>query len=472
MSGANYINYQNRVLKLLVLMLLSIFGQAQTTVDTSQLQKIARNIDSLSRLGQTQIANKNYTQAVRAAQKALLTNIKEQINPPFLSEKGLTKLLDCEYYYPSKVELLISNLYTALLTKYGQKNNLQDLNLVHQLNQVQLKIYYQQYLNSSAGLQAWYIGKYQKTWLRALTDARRLEHITNNSALWSAAFGQLQLLKAMELSYAQKNGQRLWASNLSVSGLSKIFKQFYKAESTEKSLATIRNSIDAQTAILDYYWIGDQFKLFYIDQKTIGIYEGYLESKQLENYILDLNRAMKQPILDSLDKLYTEAAHELYKTLLGVIVQESIGIQHFIICPHQGLAHIPFDVLLMERADTNDTYDSLKYIAKDYAISYSYSATMIQDTTTLLKLTDLAANAIGNNYKNYRKQGETGSKALQKAKIAYMKENKGGHPAQWGNWLKLGCQDSVDKPKEGSSIFPFLLGLICLGFVTYKAQKK
>lgn len=468
----NHISRLSYLLNLCFLLLIGCSLQAQTALDSIQLEKIGLRIDSLSKLGQAQAEQKDYAGALKNAKQAVLANMIAPIDEEFLSSKGLAKLADAQYYYPAKSVLLLDDLYYILLEKHKKENNLQDLTLADQLNQIQLESYYQKYLTTSAGLQSFYIEKYQKTWLRAVQTTKILERITNNSTLWSVAFNQLQLLKGMELSYAQKNGKQLWKSNLSVSGLAKIFKQFYIAEAQPKTIAEIRNSIDGQTAVLDYYKIDNQYKLFYIDHKTVGIYEGYLDNKKLENYITSLNRLLKQPVADSLDKSYTEAAYQLYKILLEAIVQESGGMQHYVICPHQDLGHIPFEVLLMEQADTNATYDSLKYVVKNYAISYSYASTMLNDTATLLKLTDLADHAISSSYKTYRKQGETSAKALQKAKKTYIETTQDANPAQWGSWLKLGYQEKVTKSEEGSSVFPFLLGLMFLGFVTYKAQKK
>jgi len=230
--------------------------------------------------------------------------------------------------------------------------------------------------------------------------------------------------------------------------------------------------LDAKTAILDYYIIGEKIQLFYLDYKTIGIYTQFVDLAQLKKDIASLYKAFEPPLVVEKDTSYTFVAKRLYKRLLGTLVQESSGIEHFIICPNRELAQVPFEVLLMEGTAYNESYDSLKYLVKDYAISYCYASSMISDTSALLKLDDLAKETVSQSYKQYRKEGQSSMVALQKAKIDYIEQGENPHPAYWKGWTRLGYQDKVSKPAEGRSFWPFLLGILCLGGLTYWAQKK
>ncbi len=76
---------------------------------------------------------------------------------------------------------------------------------------------------------------------------------------------------------------------------------------------------------------------------------------------------------------YSVAAYGLYKKLIEPVADKLIG-KDVTIVPHNKLSYIPFDALLSQMPDTSVmNFRNLNYLVKDYAINYSYSATLLYE---------------------------------------------------------------------------------------------
>lgn len=76
-------------------------------------------------------------------------------------------------------------------------------------------------------------------------------------------------------------------------------------------------------------------------------------------------------------KNYALSAYNLYSDLLGNVSNEITG-KRLVIIPDDKLSYIPFDALLSEQPDTTTmNFRTLPYLVKDYAISYTYSTTLL-----------------------------------------------------------------------------------------------
>jgi CHAT domain-containing protein len=76
---------------------------------------------------------------------------------------------------------------------------------------------------------------------------------------------------------------------------------------------------------------------------------------------------------------YSLSSYRLYEKLLAPAVSKIYG-KDLTVIPHDKLSYIPFDALLSELPDTTVmNFRNLKYLVRDYAINYSYSATLLYD---------------------------------------------------------------------------------------------
>ena len=80
--------------------------------------------------------------------------------------------------------------------------------------------------------------------------------------------------------------------------------------------------------------------------------------------------------------LYTKFASLLYQQLVAPLADHLSGEQ-LIIIPHGVLSYVPFEALLTQPIDQstdNRNYQTLPYLVNEYAISYTYSATLLLQT--------------------------------------------------------------------------------------------
>ena len=76
---------------------------------------------------------------------------------------------------------------------------------------------------------------------------------------------------------------------------------------------------------------------------------------------------------------YSSASYGLYEKLLKPIAYKING-KDLTIIPHDKLSYIPLDALLSQMPDTSVmNFRNLSYLVRDYAINYSYSATLLYD---------------------------------------------------------------------------------------------
>ncbi len=76
-------------------------------------------------------------------------------------------------------------------------------------------------------------------------------------------------------------------------------------------------------------------------------------------------------------KNYTISAFHLYQNLLGDVRNDIEG-KELVVIPDDKLSYIPFDALLSELPDTTVmNFRKLPYLVRDYAISYTYSTTLL-----------------------------------------------------------------------------------------------
>lgn len=74
---------------------------------------------------------------------------------------------------------------------------------------------------------------------------------------------------------------------------------------------------------------------------------------------------------------YSKSSYSLYQTLIQPIEKMIVG-KDLTIIPHNKLLYIPFDALITQLPDTTFmNFRNLKYLIKDYAVNYSYSATLL-----------------------------------------------------------------------------------------------
>jgi len=213
-----------------------------------------------------------------------------------------------------------------------------------------------------------------------------------------AAYKEL-LMTAYETMDKDSSKIKLWESKLFdleqkhsnlIAFYEKEYPDYYSFKYSNRvvSLSEIQNRLQRRDAIIEFvvnepagnkkgevisFLIKkDQFRIkrTIIDSlynKSINKFLGFLKNGQAVN-------TTKKDYLE-----YTKSAYSLYSLLIAPFEKHLKGYR--VVCiPDGKLAYLPFDALISEIPDsTRMNFRNLKYLVKDFAISYSYSATLLYD---------------------------------------------------------------------------------------------
>ena len=149
------------------------------------------------------------------------------------------------------------------------------------------------------------------------------------------------------------------------------FPEYYKLKNSSKiaSISELQSKLDKKTAIISYL---STDTLIYISVVTGNSYEIYSvkKEKNFERFV----KFMRTAIVSKNNKIYSNAAYKVYKQLFpeNCIPKK---IKNLIIIPDGNLLTIPFEALLTEKTQSSE-FQNYPYLIKDYAVSYSFSATL------------------------------------------------------------------------------------------------
>ncbi|MEM6318645.1 MAG: CHAT domain-containing tetratricopeptide repeat protein [Bacteroidota bacterium] len=140
---------------------------------------------------------------------------------------------------------------------------------------------------------------------------------------------------------------------------------------------------DSETALLHYTLTDDFLYILGITQSELAYHRQPIDSSfradlaLLKKYVRTnpIGRSREQKATDK--TAYIQRANQLYGQLLQPILAQLPTIQNLLIIPDGALNYLPFEALLSELPNPNQTaYDQLNYVLYDYAIHYEYSATL------------------------------------------------------------------------------------------------
>ena len=186
--------------------------------------------------------------------------------------------------------------------------------------------------------------------------------------------------------------------NRLIDSFEKLYPQYYslKYENKVVGIKEIQSKINNRQSLLEYYIqepesIADKGEIyrFLITKDSVSF------SKETINYSFADNIQSVYDFLIDPNYLYTKkkdfvnysaAAFGLYEKLIKPVAKKLNGTSLTIV-PHGKLSYIPFDALLSQMPDTSVmNFRNLNYLVRDYAINYSYSATLLYDYFNQKKL--------------------------------------------------------------------------------------
>lgn len=177
--------------------------------------------------------------------------------------------------------------------------------------------------------------------------------------------------------------------NRLIDSFEKLFPQYYalKYENKVVGIKEIQSKINNRQSLLEYFVQESEsvtgkgnVYCFLITKDSVNF------SKVNIDYSFTNNIQSIHDFLISPNYLYTKkkdfvdyslAAYGLYEKLIKPVAKKLNGTSLTII-PHDKLSYIPFDALLSQMPDTSVmNFRNLNYLVRDYAINYSYSATLL-----------------------------------------------------------------------------------------------
>lgn len=168
----------------------------------------------------------------------------------------------------------------------------------------------------------------------------------------------------------------------------KDFEDYYrfKYDLETISLMEVQQKVLMDDQAMLNYFVGDSSIFIFLITKTdLQGFEIKRDfpidawTKKIRDGIYQFYFAGKDKI-DQLNQDYLYYAHQLYQKLVEPVLSTTDLPERLVIIPDSELGYLPFDALIRKMPEQNHRFKSHQYLLKDFAISYSFSATLLAAT--------------------------------------------------------------------------------------------
>lgn len=358
---------------------------------------------------------KNYSKAISYYDKALNINQKKDAkgkfnsnqffdsNSLFNSLSGKSKALELKYLQDNdiknldksialykKIDTVITetrNSYQNYLdrvsfakkAKEAYKNAIKTHLLLYKntKNSIELEnIFYYMEKSKANTLKELLHESYAKDFAGLPSDILKNEKkIKTNKAYYKSKINEEILKNNVDSSKIEQYENRLFKLARSEDSLIKVLEKKYpkyhllKNKNEIISVEKVQSLLNKNQTLVEYLFLDEITYIFSISKNDIQVKE--LSIPKLEEQIKYLQKSITEKDLKS----FKTNAHELYNALILPIENHLEGNELFII-PDGPLWHVNFDLFLTKNDQVNDPR-ALSYLLKDYAISYTNSASLL-----------------------------------------------------------------------------------------------
>ena len=179
--------------------------------------------------------------------------------------------------------------------------------------------------------------------------------------------------------------------NRLIDSYEKLYPRYFafKYENKVVGIKEIQSGLSTRQALVEYYVKEPEFNAsdgelyrFVITRDSVNFAKETIDYSYVKN-IQSVHDFLTSPNYLFTKKKdfsdYSAAAYGLYEKLIKPVAKKLNG-KSLTIIPHDKLSYIPFDALLSQMPDTSVmNFRNLNYLVRDYAINYSYSATLLYD---------------------------------------------------------------------------------------------
>ncbi|MBA4411392.1 MAG: hypothetical protein C0397_18480 [Odoribacter sp.] len=179
--------------------------------------------------------------------------------------------------------------------------------------------------------------------------------------------------------------------NKLIDSFEKLYPRYYsfKYENKVVGIQEIQSKLSTRQALIEFYIHEPEFDekegelfRFVITRDSVSFSIDNFDSTFMNNIQLVRDFLVNPDYLFTKKKdfvNYALSGYSLFEKLLKPVAPKIYG-KDLTIIPHDKLSYIPFDALLSQMPDTTTmNFRNLKYLVLDYAINYSYSATLLYD---------------------------------------------------------------------------------------------
>lgn len=179
--------------------------------------------------------------------------------------------------------------------------------------------------------------------------------------------------------------------NKLIDSFEKLYPRYYsfKYENKVVGVREIQSKLSARQALIEFYIKESEFEKekgelfrFVITKDSVSFTMDNFDSTFLNQIQFVRDFVVNPNYLFTKKKdfiNYASSGYSLFEKLIKPVIPKIHG-KDLTIIPHDKLSYIPFDALLSQMPDTTTmNFRNLKYLVMNYAINYSYSATLLYD---------------------------------------------------------------------------------------------
>lgn len=196
---------------------------------------------------------------------------------------------------------------------------------------------------------------------------------------------QAALLQVNDTEKEQALRSQLIETQQQMSDFLKMLQQKYPAyfklrySNPELKVSELQAQLEKGQALLEYLVADSSIYLLYADAQQVSTYVLPVSQSTLNERVKALHRDLSdysrlQDDAAAARASYIDNAHWCYEQLLAPALEAQKDIHQLLIIPDGQLAHLPFEVFLMEQPREQQPYKDFAYLLKGYAVHYDYSA--------------------------------------------------------------------------------------------------
>ena len=186
--------------------------------------------------------------------------------------------------------------------------------------------------------------------------------------------------------------------------LEELYPNYYelKYSSSETSLADLQKELNSKTTVLEYTLTDSNLYIFQIDNKSVELFTFHVDD-DFYSLLVDFLQEFKSFHFFNQDNNiysnYEQKAYSVYQKLIGSSNPDNIK-KNIIIIPDNILSYLPFEAIVRSKKEKSPvSYTEIDYLNNHHAISYSYSANLLLETSKNNKLNWINhALAVAPNY--------------------------------------------------------------------------